>query len=349
MNQQPDLAQITFREDDFQLCHVDEQLDIDRNFSSQSYWKEAWVRFRKNRLAVVALIAVVAIIILALAGPVFSGYSVTEQDVTRQNMAPRIPGLEKIGIFDGTETLNKSTGSVTYNKYQENGLEDVYYWFGSDSLGRDIWTRVWSGTQVSLLVAFVAVAIDLAIGLSYGLTSGYFGGKTDMIMQRIVEIINSIPTLVTVTLLMLVMKPGLVTIILALGFTGWVGMSRIARAEMLKLKESEYVLASKTLGAKAYFIIFREIFPNMIGPVITNTMFSIPNAIFMEAYLSFIGLGIPVPLASLGSLISDAYKQFTTHPYQIVWPVVVLSVLMLCFNILADGLREALDPKMKEM
>ena len=140
-----------------------------------------------------------------------------------------------------------------------------------------------------------------------------------------------------------------VFIILALGFTGWVGMSRIARAEMLKLKESEYVLASKTLGAKAYFIIFREIFPNMIGPVITNTMFSIPNAIFMEAYLSFIGLGIPVPLASLGSLISDAYKQFTTHPYQIVWPVVVLSVLMLCFNILADGLREALDPKMKEM
>ena len=349
MIQRTELPEMTFLENDFQLCHVDEKLDIDRNFSSQGYWKEAWVRFCKNRLAVFALIAVIAIVILALTGPAFSGYSVTEQDVTRQNMAPRIPGLEKLGIFDGTESLNKSTGAVTYNKYQENDLEDVYYWFGSDSLGRDIWTRVWSGTQVSLLVAFVAVTIDLAIGLSYGLTSGYFGGKVDMMMQRIVEIINSIPTLVTVTLLMLVMKPGLITIILALGFTGWVGMSRIARAEMLKLKESEYVLASKTLGAKARFIIFKEIFPNMIGPVITNTMFSIPNAIFMEAYLSFIGLGIPVPLASLGSLISDAYKQFTTHPYQIVWPVVVLSILMLCFNIMADGLREALDPKMKEM
>lgn len=349
MSQQPDPVQMRFLENDFQLCHTDEKLDIDRNFSSQSYWREAWDRFRKNRLAVTALAAVIVLVILALAGPVCSHYSVTEQDVTRQNMAPRIPGMEKIGIFNGTETLNKSTGSITYNKYQENGLEDVYYWFGSDSLGRDIWTRVWSGTQVSLLVAFVAVGIDLAIGLSYGLVSGYFGGRTDMVMQRIVEIINSIPTLVTVTLLMLVMKPGLVTIILALGFTGWVGMSRIARAEMLKLKESEYVLASKTLGEKDSSIIFKEIFPNMIGPVITNTMFSIPNAIFMEAYLSFIGLGIPVPLASLGSLISDAYKQFTTHPYQIVWPVIVLSILMLCFNILADGLREALDPKMREM
>ena len=322
---------------------------IDTNFASQSYWMDAWVRFCKNKLAITALFAVALIIFLALAGPHMNPYTVSGQDVTQQNLAPRVPGLATLGIFDGTETLNKSTGAVTYNKYQEKGLDDVYYWFGSDSLGRDIWTRVWVGTQVSLLVAFVAVAIDMLIGLSYGLISGYYGGRVDMVMQRIVEIINSIPTLVTVTLLMLVLRPGLGTIILALGLSGWVGMSRIARAEMLKLKESEYVLASRTLGAKPFFIIFKEIFPNMIGPVITNTMFSIPNAIFMEAYLSFIGLGIPVPLASLGSLISDAYKQFTTHSYQIAGPVVVLAVLMLCFNMLADGLRDALDPKMKEM
>ena len=338
-----------FLEDDFELCQSDESSFIDTNFASQSYWKDAFARFRKNKLAVAALAAVVCIIALALAGPHMNPYTVSGQDVTQQNLAPRVPGLERIGFMDGTETLNKSTGAVTYNKYQDLGLTDTYYWFGSDSLGRDIWTRVWVGTQVSLLVAFVAVAIDMVIGLSYGLVSGYFGGKVDMVMQRVVEVINSIPTLVTVTLLMLVMKPGLGTIILALGFTGWVGMSRIARAEMLKLKESEYVLAARTLGAKPRLIIFQEIFPNMIGPVITNTMFSIPNAIFMEAYLSFIGLGIPVPLASLGSLISDAYKQFTAHSYQIVGPVVVLAVLMLCFNMLADGLRDALDPKMKEM
>lgn len=338
-----------FLPDDFQFCQYDENAFLDKNFASQSYWKDAWTRFRKNKLAFTAMIALLLIIIFALVGPNMNEYTVEGQNIMQKNMAPRIPVIEKLGILDGTETLKKSTGSVTYNKYIDNELQDIFYWFGSDSLGRDIWTRVWVGTQVSLLVAVIAVTIDLIIGLCYGLISGYFGGKVDIIMQRIVEIINSIPTLVTVTLLMLVMKPGLTTIIIAMGLTGWVGMSRIARAEMLKLKESEYVLASKTLGVNDMSVIFGDILPNMIGPVITNTMFSIPNAIFTEAYLSFIGLGIPVPLASLGSLISDAYKQFSTHPYQIVGPVLVLAVIMLCFNLIADGLRDALDPKMKEM
>ena len=131
--------------------------------------------------------------------------------------------------------------------------------------------------------------------------------------------------------------------------TEWIGMSRIARAEMLKLKEQEFVLASRTLGAKDFFIIFREILPNVIGQIITQLMFSIPTAIFTEAFLSFVGLGLPVPMCSLGSLISDAFNSFTTHSYQILPPLIVLALLMLCFNILADGLREAFDPKLKEM
>lgn len=170
-----------------------------------------------------------------------------------------------------------------------------------------------------------------------------------MVMQRILEIANSIPRLVIVTLLLLVFKPGMLTIIIALMLTEWVGMSRIARAEMLKLKEQEFVLASRTLGAGSFHIIFREVLPNIIGPIITQVMFSIPTAIFTEAFLSFVGLGIPVPQCSLGSLISDGFNSFTTHPYQIVAPILVMAFLMLSFNLVADGMREALDPKMKGM
>ena len=154
-----------------------------------------------------------------------------------------------------------------------------------------------------------------------------------MIMQRIVEILNSIPYLITVTLLLLVMKPGLMSITFALMFSGWL----------------EYVLASRTLGAKSFRIIFKEILPNIFGPLITQTMFSIPHAIFTEAFLAFIGLGVPEPMASLGSLISSGYQNFTSHPYMIVFPLIVMGLLMLCFNMLADGLRDALDPKMKDM
>ena len=205
------------------------------------------------------------------------------------------------------------------------------------------------GTRVSLYIAFVAVLIDMIVGLSYGLISGYFGGAVDSVMQRFSEIVNGIPRLVIVTLLMLILRPGIATIIFALMITEWIGMSRIARAEMLNLKEREFVLASRTLGAGNFNIIFREILPNIIGQIITQTMFSIPTAIFTEAFLSFVGLGIPVPQCSLGSLISDAFNSFTTHSYQIVPPILILALLMLCFNMLADGLREALDPKMKEM
>ena len=334
---------------DFKLKGNDNDILVDSNFASQSFWKEVIARFRKKKSAVFGLIFVLVITFLAFVGPSMNGYTYSGQDLSKKNLAPRIPLIEYTGFFDGHENIATTKGTKTVNLYFENKLPDTFYWFGSDNFGRDIWTRTWSGAQVSLIIAVAAAIIDMIIGMSYGLISGYFGGKVDMVMQRILEIANGIPMLVIVTLLLLVFKPGMLTIIVALMLTEWVGMSRIARAEMLKLKEQEFVLASRTLGAGSMHIIFSEVLPNIIGPIITQVMFSIPTAIFTEAFLSFVGLGIPVPRCSLGSLISEGFNSFTTHPYQIIPPIVVMALLMLSFNLVADGLREALDPKLKEM
>lgn len=336
-------------EADFVLKDNAKEFGIDTNFLAQSFWKDVLIRYFRKFSAVFGLVFILFISFMAAAGPGMNAYTYSEQNLSQKNFAPRVPGLEKYGIFDGSESMKTTTGSKIINYYQEKGLDEVYYWFGSDMFGRDIWTRTWSGARVSLIIAIAAAVIDMVIGMSYGLISGYFGGKTDMVMQRILEIANGIPRLVIVTLLLLVLQPGMITIIFALMLTEWVGMSRIARAEMLKLKEQEFVLASRTLGAGSFFIIFREILPNIIGPIITQVMFSIPTAIFTEAFLSFVGLGIPVPRCSLGSLISEGFNSFTTHPYQIIPPIVVMALLMLSFNLVADGLREALDPKLKEM
>jgi oligopeptide transport system permease protein len=347
----PDMP--AFKDGDFTLRGNTHDGFVDTTYTSQSYWKDISSRFRKNKGAVIGLVCIILITLMALIGPVVSGRTYDAQIIQNQNLAPRIPGLEKLGILDGSEQLRTSSGTKTVNKYvnpsKTTGLENVYYWFGTDTLGRDMFTRTWSGTQISLYIALVAVLVDMLFGLSYGLISGYFGGKVDSVMQRFAEILNGIPTLVIVTLLILVLKPGLATITFSLMITGWIGMSRISRAQVLKLKEQEFILASKTLGAKNFYIIFKEILPNVFGQLIIMSMFSIPNAIFTEAFLAFVGLGVPQPLASLGSLISDAFKSFTTHPYMIISPVLVLGIIMLSFNLLADGLRDAFDPKMKEM
>ena len=334
---------------DFVLKANKKDIEVDSNFASQSFGKEVVARFVRKKSALLGLIFVLLITFFAFVGPVMNEYTYSGQNLEHKNLAPRIPVIEYTGFFDGHENISTTSGTKTVNYYFEKKLIDTFYWFGSDNFGRDIWTRTWSGAQVSLIIAVAAAIIDMIIGMSYGLISGYFGGKVDMVMQRLLEIANGIPRLVIVTLLLLVFKPGMITIIVALMLTEWVGMSRIARAEMLKLKEQEFVLASRTLGAGSLHIIFSEVLPNIIGPIITQVMFSIPTAIFTEAFLSFVGLGIPVPRCSLGSLISEGFNSFTTHPYQIIPPIVVMALLMLSFNLVADGLREALDPKLKEM
>ena len=316
-------------------------LGTDQVYEARSFWKDAALRFCKNKGAVFGLVMIVVIIALAILGPSMSGYDYRTQEMSQRNLPPHIAGWDNAPIFNG-----KYEG---YNVYQEKGIKNVTHIFGTDTLGRDLFARTWTGTRISLYVALLAILIDTIVGMSLGLISGYFGGKIDFLIQRISEILSTIPTTVIVTLLIVVMKPGLASITIALMITEWIGMYRVSRAQMLRLKEQEFVLASKTLGESTFSIIFKEILPNVFGHIIVMCMMTIPNAIFTEAFLAFIGLGIPAPLASLGSLISDGYKSLTMYPFLVLFPVLVLAMLMLSFNLMADGLRDAFDPKMKEM
>ena len=317
-------------------------IHIDANYASQSYWKGVAIHFFKNRRAVVGLIIILVIVLLSVFGPMMTGYSYRDivqfrnesnKRVVAKGISPQIPAIHR--LLTGEE-LEGSFGKLTFL-------------FGTDDLGRDLWTRTWYGARVSLLIAFITIFIDMIIGMSYGLISGYFGGMTDNIMQRFVEVANSVPRLVIVSVLAIFMPKGMGLVIVALLLTEWIGMSKIARAEMLKIKEQEYVLASRTLGAGSGHIIFRCILPNTIGPIITQVMFSIPTAIFTEAFLSFVGVGIVLPQCSVGTLIEDGFNNITTLPYQILPPILVLALLMLGFNFIGDGLREALAPKLEDM
>ena len=305
---------LEFLPDDFEF--VGDKVDITKDVVAPATpaWKDMLGRFCKNKGAIIGLICILIITLLAIFAPMFSSWEYDKIDTTIKNIAPCAEHI-----------------------------------FGTDAYGRDLWTRLWFGTRISLFIAVVAIFIDVVIGMTYGLISGYFGGMVDSVLQRIQEIINSIPTLVILTILLMVMKASLFTIIIALSFTEWIGMSRITRAQVLKVNEEEYVLASRTLGASDFFIIFKEILPNIYSQMIIMVMMSIPNAIFYEAYLSFIGLGLPIPQASLGTLINDGYKSFLVYPYMLYIPVIVFSILMLAFNLFGDGLRDALDPTLKEM
>lgn len=331
---------IVFQKDDFKLAHH-KDLHIDKVYENHSFWRDFFIRLKANKGAVIGLICICIIILMSIIAPILSHFQINGNNLAHQSLPPKIPFLQNLGIADGYMKGK--------DMYAVKKIKDIFYLFGTDTMGRDIWLRTWSGTRISLLVAGAAIIIDMAVGMTYGLISGYFGGRVDMVMQRIVEVINSIPTLVIATLMLVILKPGIIPILFVLVLTGWIGMSRIARAQMLKLKEQEFVLASKTLGASDMHIIFKDILPNIFGQLIIMSMFSIPNAIFMETTLSFVGLGIPAPNVSLGVMISDGFKSFMISPYMTIIPATILAILMLSFNLLADGLKDAFDPKMKEM
>ena len=303
-----------FLDDDFELVGDKQDITKDEVIPSRPAWREMIGRFAKNKGAVMGIICIVVIVLLAIFVPIVSSWQYDDINTKLANIMP-----------------------------------NSVHFFGTDDYGRDLFVRTFQGTRISLFIAVAAVLIDVVIGMVYGLISGYFGGKIDSAMQRFQEIMNSIPTLVILTLLLMVMKASLTTVIIALMFKEWIGMSRITRAQVLKVKEDEFVLASRTLGAGNMFIIFKEILPNIYGQIIIMAMMSIPNAIFYEAYLAFVGLGLAVPEASLGTLINQGFNFFLVYPYMMIIPALVLAILMLSFNLFGDGLRDALDPTMKEM
>jgi len=341
--------------------------------------------FSKNKFAVLSVILLIIIIIMSFVGPTMNDHGIDDQDLARAKMPARVPVLENLPIpgFEGVlrdefkgsnveeatnnaysrydnqkdfidiEVLSEGDGSknsaevrATYRVYEAKGMEDEYFWLGTDSLGRDQWTRLWEGTKVSLLIAFIAALISLVIGVAYGGIAGYYGGKVDDVLMRILEVLVGIPSLVVILLMMLVLDPGITSIVIALTITGWTGMARIVRGEVMKLKNQEFVLAARTLGQSNKRIIIKHLLPNISGIIIINTMFTIPDAIFFEAFLSFIGLGITPPQASLGTLINTGFDNIMLYPYMLWFPAIMISVIMIAFNLIGDGLRDAFDPKM---
>jgi oligopeptide transport system permease protein len=279
-----------------------------------TYWEDAWRRLKNNKVAMVSLILLICIVILAIVGPM----------------------LRKFGIND----INSSI---------ENMKPNSTHWFGTDELGRDLWVRVWIGTRSSIIIGIAGAIIELVIGALYGGIAGYFGGAIDDIMMRIIEVLNSIPYLILVLIVIIVLNnSGIVPLIIAMTLTGWVGMARLVRGQILTIKEQEYVLASHALGASAPRVIFKHLLPNVIGVMIVDVTFAVPSYIFAEAFLSYIGLGVKPPSTSLGALCASGQTNIMFYPYQLFWPSLIICLIMLTFNLLGDGLSEALDPRQRQ-
>lgn len=318
-------------------AHTGENEAITR--PSLTFWQDARKRLFKNSGAVIGLVILVSIVLMAIFAPMFSKFDYKTQDIRHVKIPPKMPIVSYLGIMNG-----KNSDGV--NVYAEKNIKENYL-FGTDALGRDIWTRTWTGARVSLFIAILAAVFDLLIGVTYGGISAYYGGKVDIIMQRIIEIITGIPSLVVVTLFIMVFNPGILSISLAMAVSGWTGMARVVRSHVLRLKNQEFILAAKTLGSSDIRLIIKHLFPNIVGPVVVMIMFSLPSAIFYEAFLSFIGLGLQPPQASLGVLINEGFKALQNYPYMMFIPSTVVCLLIFSLNLLADGLRDAVDPKMR--
>jgi oligopeptide transport system permease protein len=307
------MSDMLLKQDDFKVVgkNLEDSERIVRK--SLTYWQDAWRRLKSNRLALIGLIIIIIITLMCVFAPLFS--------------------------------------KVTYNFQDYEAINQSPSWahpFGTDDLGRDLWVRCWIGGRISLLIAVASTLINVTIGVIYGGISGHFGNRVDLVMMRFIEIIYSVPQLIWLILLRYSLGMGLGVIILVISITGWGGMARIVRGQVLQLKQMEFVTAARALGASTSRIMGRHLIPNTMGPIIVNLTFQVPAAVFAEAFLSYLGLGVQPPLASWGLLVNNGTKMLLVHPYQLFFPAVLMCIFMLAFNIVGDGLRDALDPRLRD-
>lgn len=278
------------------------------------FWSNAWERLKGKNTALYALFFLGLLILCSLLFPLLSKHNMSQTHLPLKNLAPSFE-----------------------------------HWFGTDELGRDVFTRIWYGARISLTVGILAALIDMFIGVFYGAYAGLRGGKVDEIMMRIADIIYAIPHLLIVILVTLVFGSGLITVILAISLTGWINMARLVRGQVREIKERNFVLAARMYGASNFRLLSRHLIPNTLATILTTMTFTIPTAIFYEAFLSFLGLGVQVPIASWGAMAHDGLSAFRYFPHRLLFPAGFISLTMLSFNLLGDALRDALDPNLKEI
>lgn len=289
----------------------DEANRIDR--PTISYWQDAWRRLRKNPVAMSALVVLCLLVVMVIVGPLIKGYDYETMNVSLKNLSPSSD-----------------------------------YWFGTDNLGRDLFSRIWVGARASLIIALLATALKLIIGTVYGAVMAHFGGWIDELLMRIIEVINSIPSLLVTILIMLVLGNNLFALLVALSITAWCNTARQVRGMIKQLRTSEYVYAAEVLGASHWHIILKHYIPNMLGILILDTATAVPMFIFTEAGLSFLGIGLQAPAISLGVLIAMGQQNMDFYPSQLFFPCLILCIIVMAFNLLGDGLRDALDPRLRQ-
>ena len=294
-------------EEMFQRVGVDEQSSETIVRPSISYWQDAIRRLKKNKVAMLSLFFLIFMVLMCIFGPYIYPHPYNEQNIAITNQGPT--------------------------------LEHI---FGLDDLGRDIFARIWMGGRVSLSIGVVGALVSLVVGTLYGGISGFCGGIVDDIMMRILEILVGIPYMVVVIIVSVFLGKGMTSLMIALCLTSWTGLARLVRGEIIELKESEYVMAARALGTPSFKIITKHLIPNTLSVIIINTTFAIPSFIFSEAFLSFLGMGIQPPLTSWGAMAALGQQQMTYYPHELIFPALAISVTMLAFNLLGDGLRLSL-------
>ncbi|MGI5999219.1 MAG: ABC transporter permease [Lutispora sp.] len=280
---------------------------------SMTYWQDAWRRLKKNKIAMLGLIVIIVMTIMSIIGPMMVPYNHSDNDLSNTDQSP-----------------------------------NSEHWFGTDDLGRDLWARVWMGARVSLFIGLMAALLDTLIGILVGGVSGFYGGKIDMLIMRFIDVMIAIPSMIFIILIMVIVGSGVVPIIISFAITGWLSMARLVRGQILQLKEQEFVLAARTLGANSSRLILRHLIPNTLGVIIVSLTMRIPSAIFTEAFLSFIGLGVKPPMSSWGQLASSGAAVLRVFPYRLFIPAFFISITMLSLNLFGDGLRDALDPRLRK-